>query len=455
MRRVSGGNAKEIAFHVTLFPAAEVVFIAGLDYNRPDVSGGWMFHEYCFNRAKVLLQERKIHRGTIVTVFSTAKIWRKTRVCGVNGWVDVEVVQLGDPAARVLPPPGNPYRPVAGLDIHISDFYKYLAGVGVRAPHSVLEIGVFSHSWPGGPILYNSGESAAYRASSVRDPADFDARSKDFNDANFPAYDKMKDALAPGCRFTIWGCSATTHFRVRSKEARDAILKGLPEEAFFICRSALEDHEHPAIGVFAIQEENTSELRHRWMMDALFRQRTYPAEAAKRLGIEVRAGCPGTGSDPTTLEKIEMLMVDLAVYKPVFDYFHLRFAPELAETKGRWDRGYVDYHALQSRPAIQRPPFSTAYYNLNIQTKVTRWQPATGAQISFWNGKSVNHPTPNVQIVMKAVPNLVTPGKTGHLFVLKDQDPSKSQAVYVQEDERVFRILQDPSHHWTITGPEL
>ncbi len=216
----------------------------------------------------------------------------------------------------------------------------------------------------------------------------------------------------------------------------------------------MEDHD-PAVGVFAIEEEHTSELRHRWAMDSLFRRATYAGEAAKKLGIEVRAGCPGTGSDPTTVEGIEMLMVDLAGYQDVFEYFHKKFTPEFAETKGKWDRGYVDYHAIQSRAPVPKPPFSTQYYDLNIQTKVTRWQPAAGAQIRFSNGKTVAHPTPNIQVIMKLVPNMVTVGKTGHLSLLKDRDPTKSQAVYVQEDQRVFRITQDAAHNWTVTGPEL
>lgn len=455
IRIVAGVKAKEVAFHVKLFKASELVFIAGVDYNRRDVSGGWLFHEYGFNRAEALRRERKLDDGTIVTVFSTAKIWRTTRVWGGKSWVDVEVAQLGDPSTRALPPAGNPYQPVAGLDIHVTDFYKYLADVGGRAPHSVREIGIFSHSWPGGPILYNTGESALHRGlASARDPDDFDARAKDFNATNFPAYSKMTDALAPACRFTIWGCSATTHFKFRSRQALQAIEKGVTEDGFFTVRSEMEDHD-PAVGVFMIEEEHTSEMRHRWQMDALFRRSTYAAEAARKLGIEVRAGCPGTGSDPTTSEGIEMLMVDLVGYHDVFEYFHKKFAPEFAETKGKWDRGYVDYHAIQSRAAVAKPAFSTEYYDLNIQTKVTRWQPAAGAQIRFWNGKSVAHPTPNVQVVLKLVTNLVTPGKTGHLFVLKDRDPTQSQAVYVQEDQRIFKITQDAAHNWTVTGPEL
>jgi hypothetical protein len=453
LRTVGASKVKEIAFHVTLYPAAEIVFIGGVDYNRADVGGGWQFHEYGFHRAEALRREKKLHPGTIVTVFSTAKIWRTTRVWGVKDWVDVDVAQLGDPSTRVA---ATPYAPVAGLDLSIVDFYKYLAGVGAREPKSVTEVGIFSHSYPGGPILYDTGERPAFTAiSSGRDPHDFDARPKDFNAANFPAYARMADALAAGCRFTIWGCSATTHYKFRSRKASQAIDKGLAEDDFFLVRSELQDEHDPAVGLYDIEEENTSELRHRWMMDSLFRNGTYAAEAAKKLGIEVRAGCPGTGSDPTRVDGIEMLMVNLSVYKDVFDYFHKKFAPEFAETDGKWDRGYVDYHALQSRAAVAKPPFSTTYYWLSIQTKKTRWQPATGATMTFWNGKSISHPTPDLHVVMKSVPDLVTPGKNGTLFVLQDKDKTKSQAVYVQEDARIFRITQDAKHQWTVKGPEL
>jgi hypothetical protein len=34
----------------------------------------------------------------------------------------------------------------AGIDIHITDVYKYLAEVGKRAPRSMQEVGIFSHS---------------------------------------------------------------------------------------------------------------------------------------------------------------------------------------------------------------------------------------------------------------------------------------------------------------------
>jgi len=450
LRTVGASKVKETAFKVVLHPAAELVFLGGVDYARRDPGTGWLFHLYGFHRADVLWREKKIHPGTVVTVFSLAKITRTTRLRGVKGWVDVEVVQLADPALRVLPPAGGAYVPVVGIDIHITDFYTYLAEVGTRAPKSVQEVGIFSHSYPGGPILYNTGQGG-FAASPDRSPDDFDARAKDFNATNFPAYADMKDALAAACRWTIWGCSATTHYKNRSRKSLEAIRKGLAETEFFVVDTEYHDHDGT---LEATEQERTSEIRHRWAMDTLFRKITYPAEAAARLGIEVRSACPGVGSDPTTIDGIEMLMVDLAVYRPVYDYFRLKFAPEFQETTGKWDKGYIDYHALQGRAVVAKPPFDHRQYDFKIQKVATRWDPL-GAKLTLWNGKTVAHPTANVTVVASTVPDLVTAGKTGELYVLADRDKTRSQAVYVREDGQVNQITQDAAHKWTVVGAVL
>jgi hypothetical protein len=443
-RTIAGVQQREIAFHVVLHPAAELAFMSGVDYHKSDVGTGWMFHHYAFNRAEVLRREKKIDPGTVVTVFATPLIQRITRVWGGKKWVDIEVLQLGDPKTRV---PAHPYQPVAGLDIHINDFYQHLHAVGSRAPRSIIEAGIFSHSWPGGPILYNTSESAAHAAlGAARDPNDFDARAKDFNALNFPAHAKMADALAASCRFTIWGCSATTHLKFRARAALKSIKDKKPEDDFFrVTTEIFDDHTG---AVVRLQIENTSELRHRFLMDKGFRSASYAAEAAAKLGIEVRAGCPGTGSDPVKVDGIEMLMVNLATYSGVFGYYHEKFAPEFAETKSKWDQGYIDYHALQSRPAVPMPAFDSQYFNLSVVKDVPG-----SANLSFWDpARRITHPTGNVTISIRGVTDLATVGKKGHLIILKDTDDAKSQAVFVQEDQKFFHVERDAKKLWTVLG---
>jgi hypothetical protein len=455
VRIVSKAKLKEITCHVTFYPANELVFIGGADYNRRDISGGWKFYLYGFKRAEVLRREKKIHPGTIVTVFSTGDSTRTTRVWGKKGWVDIDVAVLGDISLRVLPAPGETYQPVRGIDIHINDFYDYLAGLGTSQPNSVQEVGIFSHSWPGGPILYDTGEGAAFsRRPDRNDTIDFDARPKDFNDTNFPKHQKMLDAFGPNCAYRIWGCSATTHFKVRSQEALKAIKKKMAEDDFFKVRSDVYDH-HPHT-LISTKEELTSELRHRFEMDTLFRSRTYPAEAAKRLGIEVRSGCPGTESAPKTIEGIEMMMVPMGDYQSVFDYYRAKFSPEFNETEGTWDKGYVDYTALQKRTPVPKPPFSMRYYNLDILYRDDDWNnKKAGAYLTFGRPSAgLYHPDPHVAIEALVIPDLVTRGMNGQLLMLKAKDPSQSQAVYVQEDQRILQLSRKDGQ-WKVVLREL
>jgi hypothetical protein len=455
VRKVSGALLKEITSHVTLWPAAELVFISGLDYNRKNVTNGWMFHVYAFDRGEVLRREKKIDPGTILTVFSTPKIWRKKRVYGPKGWVEIETLQLGDPSTRVLVDyPEKKYQPVSGLDIHINAFYSYLADVGKREPKSVKEFGIFSHSWPYGPILYDTNEGD-FGGRPERNPTDFDARPKDFNATNFPAHKTMVDSFAPGCAFRIWGCSATALFKDRAIAAMQAIKKKLPEDAFFTVKSTIyNDHVTPAV-LSSTDIENTTELRHRYEMDRRFRRGPYAAEAAKKLGIEVRAGTPGTGSDPRVIGGLNVMKVDRGAYGGLFEYYHRKFGPEFAETHDQWDSGYVDYHAVQGRTPVPKPPFSMKYYYLQIQYEVEKGV-SPYCLLNFDRpGLIMKHLGTQVSIQTKEVRSLVTPGVNGQVIVLVDKVPKGSRGFYVQEDGRIFLMAQDTFNEWTLKVKEM
>jgi hypothetical protein len=438
LRTVGASKQRETRFRVVLHPPAELVFLGGIDYHKRDPSTGWLFHLYGFKRAEVLWREKKIHAGTVVTVFSTSHLTRTTRVRGKKGWIDVEVHPIRDRALRVIPAAGH-YTPVVGIDYHPQEFYKYLSEVGTREPKSVREAGIFSHSYPGGPILYNTYETG-FEQLPARAPDDFDARAKDWNATNVPGYPKLKDAFASDARFTIWGCSATLWYRRRAQAATKAMKAGKGENDRFLVEVDL--------GGTGKLEEQITELELRWWMDTLFRKGPYCAEAARYLGIETRSACPGVGSDPETVDGIEMLMVKMENHEPEYAYYRKKFGPEFAETNGKWDKGYVDYHAVQQRPAVPSPPFDPAYYAFQVQA-------GEDTVLMFWNRKKVIHPGSDVKLKRKLVPDLVTAGKTGWLYVLEDTDTTKSQAVYAQEDARIFAITRDGASKWTVKGAEL
>jgi hypothetical protein len=448
LRTVGESKVRETAFRVTLHPAAELVFIGGIDYHKKDPSTGWLFHLYGLYRAEVLVREKKFpNPGAIVTVFSPAKITRITRVRGRSGWVDVEVHQIHDPSTRVIPTgKGEHYTPSVGTDIHIQDFYKHISEVGAREPGSVKEAGLFSHSYPGGPILYNTGQSSFHASRASRDPNDFDARAKDWNSTNMALYPDLKKAFAKDGRFVIWGCSATTLYRNRSIAAMKAIKEKKGENERLLVRASYTNHDTHEVE--ATDEERITELEHRWWMDALFRNNIYAAEAAKALGIETRAACPGVGSDPQKVEGLEMLFVNVPSHALVYEYFRTKFGPEFAETKGKWDAGYCDYHALQTRTAVPRPTFDPAYYRYHVQKAKTRWA-NPGATLTFWNEESVDHPTGDATLVIKPT-EMLTPAKKGVLYVLKDKNPAASKAVFVTVEGKIHDIVQDDKKEWTV-----
>lgn len=455
-RTVGASKVQETAFAITMHPAAELVYLGGLDYNARDPSKGWLFHEYGFGRAQVLWRKKQIHPGTIVTVFSTAKITVTTRVKAQGDWrkwLDIDVFKLGDLSTRVLPAADKLYEPVVGLDIHITDFYKYLDGVGTREPHSVREVGIFSHSFPGGPILYDTGEDDAHRVAAARQASDFDARAKDFNATNFAGYPRMADALAPDCRFNVWGCSATRLFKFRTVKALQQVRAGRPEDEFFVVSVDIRDHDSKLI---QLVEERTSELRHRHDMDLRFRKGTYIAAAAAKLGVSCRSACPGCSSDPKPDDGIEMLGVDLATYGEVYAYFRAKFSPDFDFTNERWDHGYIDYHALQARAPVAQPPFSSEYYGLTQDFRLAQASAPNAFTLQFANRKTITDANVNLKLASKAVKDFGgVAGTHGHLYTLTDSDPAKSRAVYVQSDGKLFTVTRDAKHAFTVLGAEL
>jgi len=449
LRKVGPRAERAIGFQVTLYPATELVYLAGLDYHHPDVSEGWTFHRYGFGRAEALRREGKIHPGTIVTVFSTAKIWRTTRVWGTRGWVDIEVLQLGDPSRRKSRPPGHAYhayRPTHSVDLHVSAFYKHLAEVGKRAPQSVLDLGIFSHSWPRGPILYNTRERPAYIDKPERDPDDFDARVKDFHPKNFSEWETMKDSISSGARFTIWGCSATTIYKYCSQKSLEILNRGGASEEFFTVRDdGIDD------GVRSFTEVRTSESRHRSLMDRQFHRDTYSAAAAACLGIEVRGGCPGTGSEPIVVDGIDVMTINVRTYHRLYEYFRLTFGKAFKASHSRWDTGYVDYSALQKSPPVPVPPFSPMEYWLEVD-----FQPPPAGELdykasamSFGNGLEYEHPAPILRVQSWPHDRIDGATTSGVLYELTEKAPAGPSYLFVQNDGRIFVATRNTGDRFT------
>jgi hypothetical protein len=94
-----------------------------------------------------------------------------------------------------------------------TDIYGYLGEVGVKRPGTIVEFSVFSHSWQGGPILFDTGSRTQSAKKAERDPHDLDMRtSQDFVTPNVDTWSEMPKAFAADASSHVWGCFATTVF---------------------------------------------------------------------------------------------------------------------------------------------------------------------------------------------------------------------------------------------------
>jgi len=192
-------------------------------------------------------------------------------------------------------------------------------------------------------------------------------------------------------------------------------------------------------------------------MDQLFRSGPYAAAAAKTLGIEVRAGTPGTGSDPKTVDGLIVMKVNLDDYGRLFEYYHRKFGPEFQETRGQWESGFVDYHAMQGRAPVAKPPFGWKFYHLEIEYDVD----VAAGEVPYWrlwfdrSGPPVKQRGSKVSVKTQEKRGLVTPGVNGQLVIVVDKGPGGSRGFYVQENGEIFLMAQDSFKQWTLKVKEI
>lgn len=225
----AAGKNKEYICDFSLGACKEVVLVSGYDYH-----GGATNIAYATTQMHELWAAGSIDAQSMVTVFDFATGMRERWVKGqgaeklanqkfASGW-SLLSEDLQGTAAPVLHPHG--VDPGAGA-ISITHVYRHLEDCGGNRPGSVIEFSIFSHSWFGGPILFNTGERAAYDTGGahypLRDPLDHDARFwKDFEPVNMPDLAHFKAAFSPASFLKIWGCLAITLYRNMLNKARKA-----------------------------------------------------------------------------------------------------------------------------------------------------------------------------------------------------------------------------------------
>lgn len=233
--RATGGHDKKrsrevISITVTLKPTREHIAVIGADYyegidTRHPKRKNLDFDRYAITFNKHLWESRDINFSSPFTMLrcDTGRHITYMRAKG-NGWRPQTSVEIADPALWDRP---SKYRKWladlertpsrAGNYLGAVAVYKFLSDIGRQRPGTVVDFGVYSHAYHGGPILFNTIDDA--KASAERYEGDLDMRfTKDFIAPNKDKWKRMPDALHKDGVVRIWGCFNTDLFDAMVKQ---------------------------------------------------------------------------------------------------------------------------------------------------------------------------------------------------------------------------------------------
>ena len=285
---------------VVLGAAREFLLVVGFDYPT-DHSGGMAFEGLGTKRMHDLRDAGTIDDSTVITVFDAksglCNRWvmgrgSETLVAGgafvwKSGW-SMMTSEGVKPATLNRSSPNYPGPSVNGM----AEVYRFIEEIGRLRPGTLEEFSVLSHSFHGGPILFDTDEKPEFRSGGAReterDPDDKDGRFfKDFTNTNMPNKDRFIAAFSANPFIRIWGCLATTSFmniiRAASNAPNDTAATRIPvgDRTSFFDPTVVFPDNRPGL----IQCLRDSVLKF-----------NYLAFLATTTGKSVEGGAPGMGA---------------------------------------------------------------------------------------------------------------------------------------------------------------
>jgi hypothetical protein len=434
-------------FQVTMYDASEIVFIAGIDYevdtenpHTHEYPSGTDFDLFAQGRRETLWGAGLVNPGTLITHLSCRRVSHSTFVRARGGnWLRVFHSILDEARANVRAKQPNA-KPAPG-DVSIANLYTYLDSVAKRNRFSVREVGIFSHSYPGGPILYNT-EDTTRAPSGARDPADFDARPKDFLPSNTGSWPDLANAIEASARWHIWGCRATVHMQSIARESLARLRAKAPRDGFFLVQTTYKPSHHPEVEQRIDESLNLTIAKWTFEHELLG---GYPAAVVSFFDIDVWGAAPGAGA--SFVKRGDIYAMKVEDNPSVKGYLRREFKDNYVENTD----GYLNYRKMTSLRASPRPGFSSTYYRL-FRSRRPRIERTV---LEPWNGKNLSIMGFDFTHSSRRVQSLVTPGLGGVLHILEEAGTARSFAAYFQDDGAVFRVFKGAADRFTIPGPAL
>ncbi len=200
----------------------EFLLVTGFDYPSSHGGGGMQFHLLATRRMHTLRAAKTIDDSTVITWFDSKSGLRTRWVMGRGAesptsppgmWKSGWSLLSSDGTAPTTLNPNDAGYPGPGVN-GMPEIYQYIASIGKDRPGTLEELSILSHSWAGGPILFDTTEAPEFDTGArqtERDPADRDARSwKDFSPVNMPFKANFVAAFSGSPFIRVWGCLATT-----------------------------------------------------------------------------------------------------------------------------------------------------------------------------------------------------------------------------------------------------
>lgn len=433
-----GEDEKSVPEHVlvtvVMHPSAEIVNLN----NGPDKSGT-RFVVFAEARRAKLYDDKKIDDGTRVTFFDPAGGVRKVTVKAREGWL--VVAQTKAPVDKK-----DPKR------IAVTDLYEYLHRVANDVPDSVIEVSIFSHSYSGGPVIWNTYDLSG--SPTDRDPNDSDARPKDFraDGSNRKQYPDMAKAMKSDAFFKVWGCRFDLHLRGKLRTAVEKLGAKTKRDEMFTFASAI-----------ATERTNLDLIKRGVWLDFEGERPIYATSAAKGLGKKVWAAPPGAGA---SFKNNAMMVFDVEC-QDSFAYLAQEFS---VPKSARDDGNYLD-HTLVLGKTVPKPAFVTDHWlmlaDMSFHMKGLTQQKWPAVKMA--NGRMLFR-SGSGSFKVEAASGIVDKADSGHVYWAASTTPMRavqarlrvlilesakdakvSTGVYVTTDGKSFIVTRtDDKSPWTL-----